>query len=417
MSIFTKPVSQLNTDDLRELLNNGAVENVLLEFKLLVPNKEETLKKISSFGNTFGGFVVIGAKADSADGRIQDLPGVDIEPGYKQKVVQWCFDGASPPLVVEVSDPIPAPAGDSKVCYVIHIAESDVAPHFLNGRKGVWIRTDEFSTRYDAQLANEVELRHLLDRRRLVRERRDRILERARKRFDVYIAKMHTDKGGNRTKVGPVLEFAVVPRFPALQLCRHEEFREYILKSYVNWRQVMFPNPGQPILFQHESAIILNPVRQESIFEVNVWGLLFYAVQIESTHGEIEGIHPFELVGYVLVFIEHAAKMLNALGYSGPILIDAALRSILNAMWFRTYQGGVISADTGSELDDVVDFSVSTTSEALTKRPDAVAMEVLRYIFLSVNWPGMVETSKELENLIRIGYQYNFWPKPTTLRI
>jgi hypothetical protein len=118
--------------------------------------------------------MIIGAKANSADGRIEDLPGVDEQPGYKQKVVQWCFDAVSPPLIAEVSDAIPAPSVAGKVCYVIYTAESDVAPHFLNGRKGVWVRTDEFSQRYEPQLAMENEIEHLLDRRRLIRDRRAR---------------------------------------------------------------------------------------------------------------------------------------------------------------------------------------------------------------------------------------------------
>ena len=76
MSIFTKPLSQLGTADVQELLGEAAVENARLEFKLAVPNKDETLKKLSSFANTFGGFMVIGAKANSTDGRIEDLPAV-----------------------------------------------------------------------------------------------------------------------------------------------------------------------------------------------------------------------------------------------------------------------------------------------------------------------------------------------------
>jgi predicted HTH transcriptional regulator len=132
MSIFTKPVFQLRTSDLQELLSEKAVEGVRLEFKSEGPTKDETLKKLSSFANTFGGFMVIGAKANSSDGRIEDLPGVNEESGYKQKVVDWCFNGASPPLIVQVSDPIPAPVGGGKVCYVVHTAESDVAPHFLD---------------------------------------------------------------------------------------------------------------------------------------------------------------------------------------------------------------------------------------------------------------------------------------------
>jgi predicted HTH transcriptional regulator len=181
MSIFTKPVSEIGTADLQELLQDAAVENARLEFKLQVPAKDETLKKLSSFANTFGGFMVIGASASSADGRIDGLPGVDVEAGYKQKVVDWCFSAVSPPLMVEVSDPVPVPAGGKKVCYVVRTEESDVAPHFLNGRKGIWVRTDEFSARFEARLANDTELRHLLNRRQLIRERRANLLERAKR--------------------------------------------------------------------------------------------------------------------------------------------------------------------------------------------------------------------------------------------
>jgi predicted HTH transcriptional regulator len=128
-------LAEIGTADLQELLTDKAVENARLEFKLLAPAKDDTLKKLSSFANTFGGYMVIGAKANGADGRLEGLPGVDRVDGYKQKVVDWCFNGASPPLTVEVSDAIPAPEGSGKVCYVIRIMESDVAPHFLKREK------------------------------------------------------------------------------------------------------------------------------------------------------------------------------------------------------------------------------------------------------------------------------------------
>jgi predicted HTH transcriptional regulator len=86
MSIFTKPLSRLAMSDLEELLQDGALENVRLEFKRKVPNKDEMLKKLSSFANTYGGFMVIGASARSTDGRIEALRGVDAQKGYKQKV-------------------------------------------------------------------------------------------------------------------------------------------------------------------------------------------------------------------------------------------------------------------------------------------------------------------------------------------
>ena len=55
MSIYDKSIADLATDDLQSLLDEGAVENVRLEFKLEAPAKDETLKKLSSFANTYGG--------------------------------------------------------------------------------------------------------------------------------------------------------------------------------------------------------------------------------------------------------------------------------------------------------------------------------------------------------------------------
>lgn len=321
MSISSKPLSQIETADLKELLSEGAVENIRLEFKLQAPNKEETLKKLSSFANTIGGFMIIGVAADSTDGRIQGLPGVDVVSGYKQKVVQWCFDTASPPLTVEVSDAILVPEASGKVCYVIYTPESDLAPHFLNGRKGIWVRTDEFSARFEAQLSNETELRHLSDRRKLVRDRRAYLLARARKRFDTYAAKKHTDRGGSREKSGPLLELCVVPRFPARQLCEQENLRNCALKNQINWRSTGFPVMHGSILSQHESAIILKATGGVSIFEVNIWGMLFYGAELKSDYHETPSIHLYQFVGYVLAFIAHASKMLRAMGYRDRFLL------------------------------------------------------------------------------------------------
>ena len=416
MSIFAKPISQLSTADLQELLQEEAVENVRLEFKLEVPNKDETMKKLSSFANTFGGFTVVGAQARSVDGRIEDLPGVDLQAGYRQKIVQWCFDGASPPLTVEVSDPIPVQAGNGKVCYVIHTPESDVAPHFLNGRKGVYIRTDEFSARFEARLADENELRYLLDRRKLILERREALLERAKKRFDTYAARTHTDRSGNRTKLGSLVELSVVPRFPARPVCEETNLKNLVLPNYISWRQSIFPKVTNGIVSQRESAIVLNAVNVASIFEANVWGMLFFCTKIEGDHNGTHGIHLYELVGLILAFIRHAEKMLGSLGYSGPIVIETALTSILNVQWLHA-PSGMLVTQPGSELDEDVAFSITSTREALRERPDGIAMDILRYIFFSVNWPELIDSQEKLERLVRKGYEFNFWQQPDNLKI
>jgi len=199
---------------------------------------------------------------------------VDVQAGYKQKIIQWCSDGAYAPLTVEVSDPIPTPAADGRVCYVISTQESDVAPHFLNGRKGVWVRTDEYSSRYEQRLADETELRHLLDRRKLIVERRTNLPHRARRRFDPYIERTTGDRSGNRTS-WPRLELSVVPRFLARPPCEQELLKRLIESKQLYWRQIRFPMLTTLVVSQHESAIILRPTGDLlSIYEGNIWAAL-----------------------------------------------------------------------------------------------------------------------------------------------
>ena len=48
MAIYTQSVTDISSADLQELLAEKAIENVQLEFKLEIPDKDATLKKLSS---------------------------------------------------------------------------------------------------------------------------------------------------------------------------------------------------------------------------------------------------------------------------------------------------------------------------------------------------------------------------------
>jgi hypothetical protein len=419
MSIYTKPISQLTAADLQELVQERAVENIRLEFKSEIPNKEDTLKKLTSFANTFGGLMVVGAKANSKDGRIETLPGVGPQSNYKQTITQWCFEGVSPPMTAEVSDPIPVPSG--KICYVVAVPESDVTPHYINGRKGAWVRTDELSAGLKPQLANDYEIQLLQNRRKLVVDRRDRLIERARKRFATYVKKKHTDKGGQQTKTGPILELFIVPRFPTRPVCAQEILWKLIQANHMNWRQTIFPDfTRNQFTFQNESVLVLDSaVGRISFLEVNMWGLIFYGFELETDYSfhapQAIGIHPFDLAGYVLLSLQHAGIMFGVMGYSGPLLINMRLDSIADVPLLQTHFN-IPTPIAGSALDDDVAFSLDTTSDALVKQSDGVTMELLRRAFFSLGWPAVVDSPQSLEKLIRLAYDFNFWPKPGTLK-
>jgi hypothetical protein len=170
----------------------------------------------------------------------------------------------------------------------------------------------------------------------------------------------------------------------------------------------MFPDQSKEIMSQHESAIVLSAAVGLSIFEVNVWGMLFYVTRIDADHHGTEGIYVRQFVGYLLLFIEHAGRMLQRLGYSGPLQIDVALSSLRSTRWLDIQPGGSwFVPKSGSELDDQLIFSVSTTSEELSSKPEAVLMEVLKNVFFAVNWSDLVKTTEKLEKLIREGRSFN----------
>jgi hypothetical protein len=413
MSVYSTPVSQLKTSDLVELLQERAVENLRLEFKRESPDKDETLKKLSSFANTHGGLVVIGAIAQSKDGRIEALPGVDVISGYTQKVVDWCFKECYPPINVTVSAPIPTPNNDGKVCYVIVIEESDIAPHFLNGRNGIWIRTNEFSGKYDFALADETEIRHLLHRRQLTLDRRRNIVERARRRFETYASTIPNNPNPN-DKVS-VLELSIVPRFPARQVCKQEELTKTVKRlHYPTYRSIGFPRFAMGVMTQHESAIIREPIGDLSFFEANVWGMVFYAMRlVEKEYTEhATGVHLYAFVGHLLLFLKHASDVFRAIGLVGPIFVDASLRGIRDGQWVfaKSIAMGIapIAANKPiSVLDESFGLSVATTVEDLREKPDEVVAELLRSIFFSLNWSDLVDTPTKLETLINQGEEYN----------
>lgn len=145
-------------------------------------------------------------------------------------------------------------------------------------------------------------------------------------------------------------------------------------------------------------------------------GYAFYRTQIDDDHNGTWGIHLYQFVGTVILFICHADEMFRAMGYSGPVLIETVLDSILAVPWLLP-RGSWLSPGRGSEVDSRVEFSIATSTDLLSEKPDAIAMDILRYVFFSVNWPDLVGVPQQHEELIRCGYRYNSWPSPEKLRI
>jgi hypothetical protein len=411
MSIFSKSITALTTADLQELLTEQAVENIRLEFKSIPPSKDEMLKKLSSFANTYGGYVVVGATEDGK-GRLQSLPGVAPINGYRQQIVQWCYDGVWPPLELFVSDPIPTPQDATKVCYVIEVPLSAETPHLLNGRKGAYVRTDEHSQRFEPQLATYEELIHLGNRRAALVQRLEALTRRSIDRFNTYVRTDYKKAGNTKGNIGATLYVAVSPQFPDRQLIEHGALLTQFTPHHVAWRQSGFPVPNLPKISAHESLLIPGAAYRFSLLEMTVWGHLFYAVEFEDVFtdergGEqARGIHSHALVGYLLVFLEHARSVLKMLGYDGPLLVQVQMVRI-RGIPFLYFPNNTPEEIGAAPFDDALSFDVSTSSTALATDLDNVAGEIAKTIFLALNWSAQALGLNAVKQIIQKGHDYN----------
>jgi hypothetical protein len=311
-------------------------------------------------------------------------------------------------MTVEVSDPIPTTQDSDTVCYVIYVPESDLAPHFIHGRKGIYVRTDEYSQRFEPQLATATELRSLFDRRRIVTDRREFLIERARSRFDAFVDTRYTELGGRPDGIGARFDLTLIRRFPAEQVINQSDVLSILQQVCIPWRQVGFPRVTQGFVSQHESGLVLWPGSNFSILEANIWGMVFYASEIERVEDSYSGIHLYSFLGNLLVFLRHARELAGRIGLVGPLLIQLRLEGIRGVPWVYAENNAPIQGP-ASLLDNHVILSLSTFAEDLQRKTDGVAIKVLEQVFFAMNWADLVGDIAQLRQLVRNGYKYNFW--------
>lgn len=281
MSIYNRTVENLTTADLDKLLAANAVENIRLEFKSQPVDSDGWTQKLSAFANTHGGYVILGAQEHSK-GRLAGFPGVDEDQGLAAKLTDICYTRIWPIVQPVVSGAISAPGSPGKYCYVIFVPESQEAPHFLNGRRGVYVRTAERGQRYEPKLASYNELVHLMGRREQAVRRKQEIHERARERFDRLLKDRtgrvdHSDRTG-----GALLEVFACPSYPTAPIIQQGELLPYIQNNRLKWRMGQFPVMHEQ-LSQQNSALVIRAAISFSLLEVGVFGSVCLSVEVGVT--------------------------------------------------------------------------------------------------------------------------------------
>ena len=159
---------------------------------------------------------------------------------------------------------------------------------------------------------------------------------------------------------------------------------------------------------QHESGLVLKPGSNFSLLEANVWGMVFYAGEIERLEDSYSGIHLYSFLGNLLVFLRHAREMSGRIGLVGPLRVEMRLEGIRGVPWVYVENNAALQGP-ASLLDNHVLFFLSISVEDLQRRTDSVAIQLLEQVFFAMNWAELVGDRERLRQLVRNGYEYNLW--------
>ena len=144
--MFTKHVSELTYSDIDDLVNvRQEREGYHLDYKGKIGEpdrfKKEFSKDISSFGNTDGGYLIIGVDKDyNIVGIEQTISNKPVDEWFNQ-VLSTNID---PPVFYYNPKVIPIPDSE-KVIVVIHVPESSKKPHMVSETHQYFIRLNDSS--------------------------------------------------------------------------------------------------------------------------------------------------------------------------------------------------------------------------------------------------------------------------------
>lgn len=397
MSVLGKPVTSLTADDLRSFKLEGPTEGVRLEFKREALTREKLLKEVSAFANTFGGDVIIGA-SESGDGKLDEIPGCALPSGYRQTVIQWCQTGLHPPMTPMLSDELSAPDAPELRCLVIRVPESTGAPHFIHGRKGCYVRTDEHSKFFQPDLATSPEIAHLMDRRARARGKVVDLFARSSERLDRYLANEYHSRTGVDGDAGARVLLQLCPAFPVEPVVELAELRKKSLDSVVHGVQT-FPYIHEAFS-QHESIIGVRPNGSLEFTDISIYGSFFCCLELEHVDRSTDPPQRYAFFGHLASHILDAMRYFHswsqAIGYDGAVDFRIELVDIQGVTFRLPSRPRYHRFDDGtlSRLDTNVATEFTFSPNEMVPASDAGLRQVLVRVAHAIGWQGLA-TEKE----------------------
>ena len=386
MSIFVKPINEIEFKDVKAFCDEQIEENRRLEYKRTFSSKEENkqiAKEISAFANTHGGIILVGVGEKDRKPKLP-IDGIDYVKGLNEKVTSIALKNIYPPVFPEIKV---CRFGNNheKAVVVIRVQESDETPHTVEETKGIYVRVD---SQNEPDRAPFEEIEWLMNRREKAVENRERLLRRAEERFD---------NQPRRKNFKAFQCVSVIPVFPHAPLVALKNLRDIADKSKVSVHNCHFPLTSQ-YKTAHES-IVCDSVYESFLnyTEINLFGLIFSKQRLWGSDNE-KKVNLFETADMVEGVLRFSLNFYEKVGYWGLISIDLSLEGI---------RGGFLTSSTrrsedieqplgSSDFDDSITLERKITVRELSERFD----EIVKDLFNEFLWSFGVDNDYLRKQLI-----------------
>lgn len=213
---FNKPISEIEYEDLKKLIENNISEGWFVEYKGSFPKNKKIANSIASFANSEGGWYIIGIEENENKSNPSEIIGFDLETNRKpaDKITNIVKDNIDPiPYFETKIVKIP----EDKFVLVVQVFEGYDVPYISNG--SVYIRVGETSK--PLPIDERYQFEKLLDKKKTFQKRVNAFMDNTFF-FDEYFTQ-------------PYLEFYVYVNNPKMILFEDFYSEEFFVKLKENF--------------------------------------------------------------------------------------------------------------------------------------------------------------------------------------
>lgn len=348
--MFTKHVSELEYSDIEYLVKvSKEPEGYHLDYKGEIGNpdnfKKVISKEISSFGNTDGGYLIIGV-----EDKILNIIG--IEPTIMSRPVDEWFNqvlstNIDPPVFYYDPKVIQIPKSD-KVIVVIHVPESSKKPHMVSETHQYFIRINDSSKpsthnqvreMFDYSRRKHDEIQEFLEKRNLLDENDPNF------GLNMISKSLYNGHSEHQEKLGlkiPLLLYSVIPKSPHEERFNipFTEFRRWLIEhshGYEPKRELSFFTPSGKYDMKMDGVVFTeyNEEKLTSYLEILSTGFIEYGCSneffvIKSFNDRLfPSLRLTQTVGYQMILLGFLREFYNYIKYYDEVLFQVSMVNVL----------------------------------------------------------------------------------------